>query len=347
MTRDRATESPIESADWITEVREQTRHALREYIGDRPVVLLDIPTHMNVGDSLIWQGEREFLKSLGTQVLTEADYDSWDPSLLQQVPPETVVLLHGGGNFGDLWPRFHNFRLEVITAAQRHRVIQLPQSIHFENEAAVDRTRSVLASHPDLILLLREDQSLRKAAALFPDVRTEFMPDMALGIKVNPAYDSSGGRVALLRGDHERAFDLAPLARTLGAEVRDWGDTASRPQSWRLSRIPRRLQRGIAEVSPRTGNLLSPWVQASYRRMRRMNLDNGIRALEGTSLVITDRLHAHILAGLMGIPCIVFDNNYGKISSVFDATTGQFADAHLARDAEHAEALAAELLGAK
>ncbi|MFT4085249.1 MAG: polysaccharide pyruvyl transferase family protein, partial [Nocardioides sp.] len=58
----------------------------------------------------------------------------------------------------------------------------------------------------------------------------------------------------------------------------------------------------------------------------------------GARLVVTDRLHAHVLAGLMGIPHVVLDNSYGKIGAVYRATTSGF------RTARHVGSVA-EFLG--
>jgi pyruvyl transferase EpsO len=39
-------------------------------------------------------------------------------------------------------------------------------------------------------------------------------------------------------------------------------------------------------------------------------------------VVVTDRLHAHLLSLLLGIPHAVLDNSYGKLSRFLDAWTG-------------------------
>jgi pyruvyl transferase EpsO len=50
--------------------------------------------------------------------------------------------------------------------------------------------------------------------------------------------------------------------------------------------------------------------QLADRRVRR-----GCLLLSQGEVVITDRLHAHILCCLMEIPHVVMDNSYGKISN--------------------------------
>jgi pyruvyl transferase EpsO len=64
----------------------------------------------------------------------------------------------------------------------------------------------------------------------------------------------------------------------------------------------------------------------------------GCRLLSSGRLVITDRLHAHILNLLLGIPHAVLDNSYGKLGRFLEAWTGAAAGVHRAAsidDAEH------------
>ena len=42
------------------------------------------------------------------------------------------------------------------------------------------------------------------------------------------------------------------------------------------------------------------------------------RSYSGCELVITDRLHGMLFSAITNTPCIVFDNSYGKISSLYD-----------------------------
>ena len=42
-------------------------------------------------------------------------------------------------------------------------------------------------------------------------------------------------------------------------------------------------------------------------------------------LVVTDRLHAHILSLLLDIPHVLLDNSYGKVAGFADQWTGDYA----------------------
>ena len=60
---------------------------------------------------------------------------------------------------------------------------------------------------------------------------------------------------------------------------------------------------------------------ASYDTAARARVLRGCRLLSSGRVVITDRLHAHLLSLLLGIPHAVLDNSYGKVGAYMDAWT--------------------------
>jgi pyruvyl transferase EpsO len=57
-------------------------------------------------------------------------------------------------------------------------------------------------------------------------------------------------------------------------------------------------------------------------------VDRGCRTLAAGRVVVTDRLHAHLLSLLLGIPHGVLDNSYGKLFRFLDAWTGDAPGVH-------------------
>ena len=57
-------------------------------------------------------------------------------------------------------------------------------------------------------------------------------------------------------------------------------------------------------------------------------------------MVVTDRLHAHLLSLLLAIPHAVLDNTYGKLGRFLDAWTGDAPGVHRFGTAEEALAWA-------
>jgi pyruvyl transferase EpsO len=61
-------------------------------------------------------------------------------------------------------------------------------------------------------------------------------------------------------------------------------------------------------------------------------------------VVVTDRLHGHILALLLGIPHVVLDNSYGKLHHFIRTWTHASPLVRMAAAPDEATALARELL---
>jgi pyruvyl transferase EpsO len=85
-------------------------------------------------------------------------------------------------------------------------------------------------------------------------------------------------------------------------------------------------------------------VAASFDHLARLRLARGVRILSRGRVVITDRLHGHILGLLMGIPHVILDNNYGKLRAYHSRFTVGADNVLQAASQNEALALAAQLL---
>nr|WP_267951840.1 polysaccharide pyruvyl transferase family protein [Rhodococcus sp. MS16] len=321
-------------------MRDCSRAILSEEIGSQTVSLLDVPTHKNVGDTMIWQGERTYLAQLGKKVGYETDIARFSAAALEKFAPESPILLHGGGNFGDMWPEFQNFREMIIQSYPGQRIVQLPQTIQFSTLEKAARANEIFGAHKDFVLLLRDQRSVDYARNYLPSVRIRFCPDMALGLDVPvPRYRGTEDQriLALGRTDHERAHNISVLVN----DTCDWNISGASNFRWKISRIPGSIARRYK--SDRVSIGLYRLISAGNDQMRSTNISSGIHLITRGSILITDRLHAHVLAGLLGIPHIVLDNNYGKISSIYHEYSGKFETAHFAKDIDEAARMLEEL----
>jgi pyruvyl transferase EpsO len=83
----------------------------------------------------------------------------------------------------------------------------------------------------------------------------------------------------------------------------------------------------------------------TYGPLAKRRLRRGLRVLARGRVVITDRLHGHILSLMMGVPHVVLDNTYGKISSFHRTWTAGADGVRIAGSAAEAVALARQLAG--
>ncbi|MCC8247091.1 polysaccharide pyruvyl transferase family protein [Saccharothrix luteola] len=286
-----------------------------------PCALVDFPLYANVGDSAIWSGERAVLRELGVPVAYTCDERSFRREDLLTVVPEGVILLQGGGNLGDLWPERQRFREHVIRSFPRHRIVQLPQSICFRDEENLRRARDVFDAHPDLTLLVRDRHSLQLARTHFA-ATSLLCPDMVFTL---PTPATTGHRahdvVWLARSDHE-ATGLprpAPRGRTLHT---DWADELGAAPAWRLRReaAGRRLRAAVHAVHARPGPESASAVAAAHDELAALQLTRGIDLLAG-DVVVTDRLHGHLLCLLLDRPHVLLADRYDKIENTWRTWT--------------------------
>ena len=81
------------------------------------------------GDTAVWDEPlyAHYLEETGVSIAYTCEMRSFSARRLERALPEGTVLLSGGGNLGDLWPTFEEFRERVVRSLPGHRLIQLPQ----------------------------------------------------------------------------------------------------------------------------------------------------------------------------------------------------------------------------
>jgi pyruvyl transferase EpsO len=310
--------------------------------GHRQCAILDFPDHGNVGDSAIWVGEIVGLKALGIEIAYVSNLHSFSEKVLRERMPDGIVLIHGGGNFGTIWPECQGHREHVLERLRDYPIVQLPQSIHYDHPAALAKTRALIEAHPRFTMLVRDEPS-RVISETQLNARTVMCPDSAFFIRRSlrreaPVVDI----LALARTDKERVtggLDAALQASGRTHEVVDWLEepmTASRRLALKI--WPRSAGR-LTRVPGFFALLRAVWNAAAWARVHR-----GCKLLSRGRVVVTDRLHAHILCTMLDIPHVVLDNNYGKVQNFIAAWTNGNPLVHRAASPAEAVALAVGLL---
>jgi pyruvyl transferase EpsO len=294
------------------------------------VALLDYPQHSNVGDAAIWLGEINYLKKYHKLSPSYVSCRlSYDKSLLQSAHPEGPILLHGGGNFGDLWPQHHAFRERVIEDWHDRPIVQMPQSIHFGTTSAVQKTAAIIAAHPNFTLLVRDELSLEFAVRHF-DCEALLCPDMAFCLGPISVAAPNTGLVALLRSDLEGVTDRQHSC--LGdLPIEDWLD-----ENIHAVRLAKLVGGSLALVR----NGFDQFRSGSFQSAAKQRVERGLDQLSRGKVILTDRLHAHILAVLIGRPHVIMDNSYGKIGNFYRAFTREASQVRYTTSLEEAISLA-------
>lgn len=316
----------------IARLQERTHACISEYIDtSAPLAIVDFPDIKNCGDSAIWLGEMAYLRDrFNKRPSYVSRMRDFSAAALARKVPEGPIFIHGGGNFGDIWPAHQDFRELVLEKFIGREVIQFPQSIHFQSNDRLEQAKRRIDRHGKFVLLVRDERSRQFAERHF-NCTVRLCPDMAFCIGPTLSTKAAIPVLAMLRQDKERkAHDKALFPCDLPTE--DWITESS--LQVRLAK----LAGGISALreNARHEFRLRLLDAAANNRFRR-----GIQQISRGKAIVTDRLHVHICSLLIGRPHAVLDNSYGKLGGFMDAFSGGTTLSHKATSLQEAVTWAA------
>lgn len=305
------------------------------------------PNHWNTGDPAIWLGTQETLDRLNIEVVYHCDLNNYDYNVMAESVGDGPILIAGGGNLGDIWPNHQLFRERILQDFPHNAVLQLPQSVWFDQEENLSRFQRICEQHHNFHILIRDRQSLRVATERF-SIPVSICPDMAFGMgNLERAAKATTDIVWLARSDKESVPTRIQLVEHQ-IECKDWikpeavdqvyVDAARKYQS-RINELVALSSKNILAYK----NIFSELAKL-YQKLADLRVQRGLKMLSSGQVVITDRLHGHILCLLMGIPHVVLDNNYKKVSSLFKSWTSSSPIATWAKTPEQAIMVARQLV---
>lgn len=307
------------------------------------ICIIDPPDHPNVGDSAIFLGELAFLRrNFPDARIDFFDTINYTPACDRFIENSSIILMHGGGNFGEIWPRHHAMRMAILKGFPGKPIVQFPQSISFATQTGVDATARAIERQGNFTLLVRDRNSQTFAEKHFP-CTTVLCPDMAFALGDIAREPASLDFQCLLRQDKEVVLDHSSLLQvlaTLGGSL-DVADWIEAPDS-RLGRRDKALGRTWRRF-PWTIGLTRSFAFRLRERYARERVTFGLGLLSRGSLVITDRLHAHVLCCLLGVRHLLFDSLDGKISALYEAWTKGTTNARLVSSVDQVAGLVDEL----
>lgn len=129
-------------------------------------------------------GELEFIKSLGlTLFLTLSEAVSLsDKNFYKEVNKSHTILIHGGGNFGDLYRHHQYYALKLIKNFNQNLIISMPQTINYRNVSLALQDSRIFSIAPNYKISTRSNQSYQFALENFPKTDTLLVPDIAFMI---------------------------------------------------------------------------------------------------------------------------------------------------------------------
>ncbi|MFB5761814.1 polysaccharide pyruvyl transferase family protein [Paenibacillus medicaginis] len=298
----------------MDELKEKLKAILEVVPPGSEVIYADYPVYNNGGDLLIMKGTEKFFHDYNIKV--RARYSEMNFPDKLSVPDNCIIICQGGGNFGDLYANHQQMREKIVRCFPSHRIVVLPQTIHFENERKADMTAALFNNHPDLHLFVRDMRSYDFAMAKFHNCRVRLCPDMAHQLwPLQPASRPAKDVLYFLRTDSETFAGQQHIDKEADDSNRlDW-ETLFTPSEVRGILYFQKFY----SLDKKLGGLLpvrSFWYKyTDYLMNRAINLFSSYREVR------TSRLHGHILSCLLDMPNVVIDNSYGKNSQYYEVWT--------------------------
>jgi pyruvyl transferase EpsO len=345
--------------------------------------LLDYPDNRNPGDQAIWLGNILYLTDvLKVKINYASSPADFSEAEMEKRIGKAPILLHGGGNLGDIWSYHQKFRERIIANYSDRPIFILPQSIYFESLENAQKVADIFNSHPNLTIFARDNYSYDLANRYFGNCRILKSPDIAFQMANMPNLPFTPQPkfpvLYLCRSDKELNQDYASQFIDIpDIVVNDWKAFKGKvlledrisykyegsPKNWSLRNrwnLTRELfQRNDSQKAANSTEIISCYLAQTlhpyaskittlynpYMHRRSWGLvHSGIYQLKQYRLVITNRLHGHILCTLLNIPHIFLPNSYHKNEEFYKTWTYQVPFCRFIKDASKIKNAVLDLL---
>lgn len=285
---------------------------------DSDYAYLELPYYENIGDTLIWEGTRIFLKQIKYKCLYSASFTTF---YNHKIPQGATILLQGGGNFGDLWKEPHSFRKKIIELYPNNKAIIFPQTVWYENQENIKADEIFFAKHPNVTMCARDNASFKFMQEHFPKNKVLLVPDMAFFIDFDKFGKFNTNKIERTlyakRIDKELKNDIWPSFIPQNTEIHDWPTFEYKAVKYaRADYIVGWLNffaniKGIKPI-----NRLIDLIRLLFYRPQ--YIKDCVKFINQYDTIYSTRLHIAIASAMMCKKVYLLDNSYGKNYSFYD-----------------------------
>lgn len=287
------------------ELREILINTLSPLVNNK-YCIVDLPYHSNIGDTLIWQGEIEFL----SQIKYECVSMSSQKTECLDIDENTIILFHGGGNLGELYRNHIDYLFNLIERYPNNRIIVFPQTIYYKDINVLKKDIENLNKHKDLHVCVRDEYCHRMLDGKINNLY--MLPDMAFCIPLEHFkkhnVDKIKGSLFLKRVDGELSASTGDIKTDY---VKDWPTFYHRLNDGTfIAKVLDNLCKLPIIGNWKTTKRMWDWWALNVYRKDLIRI--GTKFVKSYDPIYTTRLHVMILSLLCGKKINVIDNSYGK-----------------------------------
>lgn len=304
----------------------------------------------NLGSQMLWLAAGRLLTDLGIQ-LEVATLKQFKPA-----PTDDRPIIVRGGFLSDYFESggiSRQFLLERLARERRgNPLVFLPQSLFFRQAENLKQCAAIFNAHPDLTLMVREKESFDLARKYFQKTKLSLTPDTVFYLAGETTLSCPPKKtnlsLYLKRSDLVPATSPEKIPQT--DITSDWVNYSWARRRGFLPPGAARLYREIIQralMTPREFFSRQEWERKFPKPFRTAAglTHSAIYQLLKYDLVVTDRLHGHLLSTLLGIPNVLLPDPRGRASSFFHTWTKSFSHCRFAENKAELAAALAELKG--
>jgi pyruvyl transferase EpsI len=264
----------------------------------KTIFLLNVPSHGNMGDHLIFEAEKRFfaeqLPNFVIHCISTAELFYGFNIVTGAIKDDDIICITGGGFLGSLWPEEELRIRRLIQSLTKNKIVFFPETVYYSLNSAelLKQAEPIYSSHPNLYFTVRDSNSyslVKNKILKEHSERVFLLPDMALYLSFQFKYHREK-ILFCIRKDKEKAIKAKQLEAILYEQLKEYYITYTDtqvPYSVSLKRSSKEVRKKLIEFA-------------------------------SAKLVVTDRLHGMIYSVITNTPVIVMDNVSHKISQVYD-----------------------------
>lgn len=259
----------------------------------------------NLGDHKIAVAQKHFFQTYFPDYeyieVSARNYDASRQEVLDSVCEKDIVVSTGGGNMGNKYPFSEKIHQDIAVSFPNNRVIIMPQTIWYTDDEAGRKEREKAAKlygqNKNLLIAVREEKSYQLVKEQFAN-EVILVPDIVL---FDGIYDKkASGKKQRVRS--EKA--VVCLRQDLEANM-------SNKERKQIISFIKGEYRTVEYADTQKEYLISV-------EERENELNEFFEKIKAADVVITDRLHGMIFSAISEVPCVVFDNQNGKVKGVYE-----------------------------
>lgn len=272
----------------------------KEWKHKKKIVYLLTPNHGNMGDQAIAYATEKYLrenfKEYDILEFHKNEIYKYAETIKMLLNEDDLIVLHGGGNLGNLYMPEENARRFIIKNFPKNKIISMTQTISFtkddEGQEELGKTKEIYNNHKDLTIIARENFSFKIMKEELVNCKIINNPDIVfyLSDTFNDNIENRKNIMTCLRSDKESILGNQKQAFLDNLKIK---------------------YNNIFEYDTVIDKDLD-------KSNRYIELKNMFDKFTNSKVVITDRLHGMVFCVITKTPCIVTKSLDHKVIGTYE-----------------------------